>query len=152
MLLNFPKTVPFQLYKIIKTSHRKNECFPFVFCFMTKDKKYQSFHQLSEALTIEKERYKPIYFYDAMRQKNMIYWNGYDDIFQRMHMNEHQKSLCLRSGFFQSFYLQLPLCCFWQSKRVEPVLLLPGATVTFTSLLFHFHSYPYFHPKVESAK
>lgn len=87
-----------------------------------------------------------------MRQKNMIYWNGYDDIFQRMHMNEHQKSLCLRSGFFQSFYLQLPLCCFWQSKRVEPVLLLPGATVTFTSLLFHFHSYPYFHPKVESAK
>lgn len=27
-----------------------------------------------------------------MKQRNMIYWNGYDHIFQWMHMNEPSKS------------------------------------------------------------
>lgn len=91
-----------------------------------------------------KKGYKCIYFYEAMRQRKRIYWNGYDAIFQRMHMNKPSKIFVVQDFSITSSAAATLL--FLPKQKGKPVLLLLSTTVIFN--FFFFIPIPnYFHPK-----
>lgn len=71
----------------------------------------------------------------------MIYWNGYDDSFQWMYMNEPSKSLYFRSGFFSIILFAAATLLFLTKEG------LFGIIIIFTHLFFiptHNYFYPSF--------
>lgn len=139
MLLNFPKTVPLQLCKIIKTNHRKKGMVPFCISLYAGRTKSTNNLFISYSLTTEKDGCKHIYFYEAMRQRTRTHWNGQDDIFSGCVSMSHTESLQFRT-FFNHFISSCYFVIFAKPKRGDSFVVTQSYCYIY--LTFLFYSYP----------
>lgn len=93
-----------------------------------------SYFKLSQ---LRRKDIKHIYFYEAMRQRDMIYWNSYDASFQWKYMNEPWKSLYFRSGFFSNILFAAATLLFLEKQK-------RGASFAVTWSYYYIYSSSFF--------